>query len=250
MTLRKLTATASVVTLSMMMAGAAYANCDTSLRDVDQNLDQQARAGFGTAAQDIRRLRNSASLLADYGKADACAQVMAAIKEIAQKPEYQRRDTSLARDRQNYAERAGAQENVSRKEKAAQAKPVLDARGQFSVEEMNGATIYSSKTGNSLGEIEDVILAGEGKQFAVLAHGGFLGMGEKRVKVGLSDIKVNRNDNTYYVPLTAEALEAAPDTEWRNGQWSGSVVQADAGAGDQSAATGSAAGSADERKQQ
>jgi hypothetical protein len=29
------------------------------------------------------------------------------------------------------------------------------------------------------------------------------------VKIKLSDIKVNRNDDSYYVPLTADTLEAA-----------------------------------------
>jgi hypothetical protein len=223
---RASTAIVSVFALSVIMAGSTQAACDTSLKNVDQALDQKARAGFGTEAQDIRRLRNAASLLADYGKGDACETVMTAAKEIANEPNYQHRQTSLMRDRPNYASRADDRETVSRKEMAAQAQPVMDAQGQVSVEKLNGATVYSSKSGESLGEIEDVVFGGNNDHFAILAHGGFLGLGEKRVKIKLSDIKVNRNDDSYYVPLTADTLEAAAAVEWRNGQWDGQAVKA------------------------
>ena len=89
---------------------------------------------------------------------------------------------------------------------------------------MNGATVYSSVSGDAVGEIEDVIIGQKDNQFAVLAHGGFLGLGEKRVKVPLSAIKVNLNDNSYYVAMTEKQIEAAAGVEWKNGQWVGEPV--------------------------
>lgn len=212
----------SIAALSIVVpGGAAFAACDTSLAQIDQALDQKARSEFGREAQDARRLRSAAALLADYNKDGACAEVMAAIKEIVKEP----RTTANAPAKTQDGKTAKVSEKtVTRKEKAASAKPVLEANSQLSIESMNGATVYSSVSGDAVGEIEDVIIGQKDNQFAVLAHGGFLGLGEKRVKVPLSAIKVNLNDNSYYVAMTDKQIEAAAGVEWKNGQWVGEPV--------------------------
>lgn len=218
----------SVAALSVVVpGGAAFAACDTSLSKVDQALDQKARSQFGREAQDARRLRSAAALLADYNKDGACAEVMAAIKEIVKEPRTASGMSGTANaptKTQGGGTAEVREQTVTRKEKAANAKLVLEANSQLSIENMNGATVYSSVSGNTVGEIEDVIIGQKDNQFAVLAHGGFLGLGEKRVKVPLSAIKVNLNDNSYYVSMTGNQIESAAGVEWKNGQWVGEPV--------------------------
>lgn len=73
---------------------------------------------------------------------------------------------------------------------------------------------------NDIGEINDVILSRDGKVDAVLVDiGGFLGLGERKVAVGMEAIKFVADSATadvaedFFLVMTANraALEAAPD---------------------------------------
>lgn len=226
---------ASVAAISMIVPGVAFAQCDTNLAEVDQALDQTARSELGRSAQDVRRMRSTAQLLSDYGKDDACSQVMSAIKEIAQEGRRSQQQAQAGQDQtgrdqsasggQAMGQNGETQQSASRQEMAANAKPIDQASGEFSLEQMNGSTVYSSTSGETVGEIEDLIIGQENERFAILAHGGFLGLGENRVKVPLTAIKVNTNDNSYYVDMTNQQLETAPKVEWSENRWVGEAVQ-------------------------
>lgn len=81
-----------------------------------------------------------------------------------------------------------------------------------------GANVKSSD-GQSLGEIEDVVLNVNTRQidFAIVGKGGFLGMGEKRVPVPWQSVSVSRTPDegllgkpNLVVNLDRKKLEGAP----------------------------------------
>ena len=70
---------------------------------------------------------------------------------------------------------------------------------------------------NKIGEIEDVLLAPDGKVSALIVGvGGFLGMGEKDVAVPFTAVKHTTKDGKVYLTLdtTKDVLKAAPGLKY------------------------------------
>ncbi|MDS9468863.1 PRC-barrel domain-containing protein [Paracoccus sp. MBLB3053] len=76
------------------------------------------------------------------------------------------------------------------------------------------------KDWDDIGEISDLVIDKDGSVKAVLVDiGGFLGMGEKTVAVGMDALRVIRDgdsENDYFIVFTADqgALENAPEFEF------------------------------------
>jgi sporulation protein YlmC with PRC-barrel domain len=85
--------------------------------------------------------------------------------------------------------------------------------GDIRAEDLVGTTVYGANDTN-LGEIGDVVLTQDGKVDAVIVDvGGFLGVGEKEVAVGMDNLAfmTDKDGNKYlYTTFTKEQLDAAP----------------------------------------
>ncbi len=78
--------------------------------------------------------------------------------------------------------------------------------------ELIGTSVVNAQ-GETVGEINDIVLANDGSvNAALIGVGGFLGMGEKNVAVQFTDLNVQETDNDLKITLamSAEALEAMP----------------------------------------
>ncbi len=81
-----------------------------------------------------------------------------------------------------------------------------------------GKTVYD-QSGNNIGEVNDMIISGDGNVEAViLGVGGFLGIGEKDVAVNTAAIQMVQDGDAQrlVVQSTKEALEAAPTYDRAN----------------------------------
>ena len=80
-----------------------------------------------------------------------------------------------------------------------------------SVDDLEDMDLYGPG-GEEIGEVEEVLADGSGKPVAVAAEvGGFLGVGEKAVTIGLDQLRL---DGEHLVPgMTKEQLEALPEWE-------------------------------------
>jgi PRC-barrel domain protein len=66
---------------------------------------------------------------------------------------------------------------------------------------------------NKIGDVEDVLVSNDGKiEAAVIAVGGFLGMGEKDVAVPFDALKLTQKNNKWYLVMnsTKDELKSAP----------------------------------------
>jgi hypothetical protein len=74
-----------------------------------------------------------------------------------------------------------------------------------------GTNVYGADDAK-VGEIGDVILAGDKKVDSIVVDvGGFLGIGQKKVAVGMENLKfmIDKNGNRYlYTNFTKDQLEA------------------------------------------
>jgi sporulation protein YlmC with PRC-barrel domain len=80
-------------------------------------------------------------------------------------------------------------------------------------EDLVGTTVYGADDAN-VGEIGDVVVSQDGKVDSIIIDvGGFLGMGEKEVAVGMDNLSfmTDKDGNKYlYTNMTKEQLEAQP----------------------------------------
>ncbi|RUW57714.1 PRC-barrel domain-containing protein [Mesorhizobium sp. M7A.F.Ca.US.008.03.1.1] len=83
--------------------------------------------------------------------------------------------------------------------------------GEIRADDLKGTTVYGANDA-TVGEIGDVVLAPDKKADAVIVDvGGFLGIGEKEVAVGMDNLKfmTDKDGNKYlYTTFTKEQLEA------------------------------------------
>lgn len=87
---------------------------------------------------------------------------------------------------------------------------------QIRADDFVGTTVYGADDAK-VGEVGDVVLSKDGKVDAVLVDvGGFLGMGEKEVALGMDNLHFMTDENGklyLYTSLTKDALEAQPAYE-------------------------------------
>lgn len=87
----------------------------------------------------------------------------------------------------------------------------------LTADDLQGATVYGPKD-EDMGEVSQIILNDDGTvDKLVLDIGGFLGMGEHSIAVGLDEVNIMRNGDTnefrVYADANEEALKAKPEYE-------------------------------------
>lgn len=84
----------------------------------------------------------------------------------------------------------------------------------LTADNLTGATVVGPD-GNDIGKVGDILLTQDGKVDAMLVDfGGFLGLGQKTVAVGMENLDFASNENgdlLVYSDFTKEQLEAAPE---------------------------------------
>jgi sporulation protein YlmC with PRC-barrel domain len=84
----------------------------------------------------------------------------------------------------------------------------------LTVDNLTGATVVGP-TGDDIAEVGDILLSQDGQVEAMLIDfGGFLGIGQKRVAVGMENLEFASNeggDLLVYTDFTQEQLEAQPE---------------------------------------
>ena len=78
-----------------------------------------------------------------------------------------------------------------------------------SVEALEDMDIYGA-AGEDIGEVEDVLVDATGQPTAITADvGGFLGIGEREVVIGLAQL--TKNNDRLTVAMTKDQIEALPE---------------------------------------
>jgi hypothetical protein len=87
------------------------------------------------------------------------------------------------------------------------------AEGWSAKRQLIGQTVVNEQ-GDKIGEIEDLIIAPDGKvSLAILSVGGFIGIGERRVAVPISSL--NEGDKkAIFAGATKDALKQLPEFKY------------------------------------
>jgi sporulation protein YlmC with PRC-barrel domain len=78
--------------------------------------------------------------------------------------------------------------------------------------------------GETIGEIKSIYIDKGGKVDSVMVGiGGFLGVGDREVRIAWSDLKITDNGEKVMVNMTRDELKAKPEYRYRNESWRGQV---------------------------
>lgn len=194
------------VSIAVLLAATpAWADCVEDLQAYNETVTGREgyRVGLTPVMRDnLRQLRDSAYVLKNAGQEEACQAVVAAIKDMAENPPEQ----AAARPYDEW--------NTSEVERLKAAKSLDQVAGRLRADQIIGADIRNHENEN-LGEIEDIVLAtAEDKNsYAIITHGGFLGMGEKQIAVPMNKLKVTSDKDVFVLNISEQRLENAPSFE-------------------------------------
>ena len=212
---RFLLATVAVAALAAPGVSAA-AECDARMNAYDERVmaDPEKRQLVDVQARrDLRALRDAAVLLQMYGQNDACADVVAAIEEIASDPE------SMAKARNVRIEDAQASYEDRARTRAEKAVPIKEASATLTAEDLIGADLRNMN-GKDLGSVDDLVMGKNGAMsYLIVSHGGFLGIGDKQIAVPFESAKISQDGDVVYINATEESLEKAPSFDRSDRSW-------------------------------
>jgi sporulation protein YlmC with PRC-barrel domain len=78
--------------------------------------------------------------------------------------------------------------------------------------------------GETIGEIKSIYINKDGKVDSVMVSvGGFLGVGDREVRIAWSDLKITDNGEKVMVNMTKDQLKAKPEYRYKNDSWRGQV---------------------------
>lgn len=180
-----------VVVFGLVFAGAAFAGCKEDLAKVDK-LSAEVPAGEAQRAQ-LSQQREAALLLMASGKDNLCQDVVNGMED--------------ALERQQEANRM-ARERTQELQEVRTATPVPAMTGVMRASQVIGLPVKNKK-GDDLGIIEDIAIdASSGViAYVALAHGGFLGLGEKWIAVPWRELARTGDKDAIVLEIGEEALE-------------------------------------------
>jgi len=154
----------------------------------------------------IRQLYGAAYVLAQQGDEDGCQYLV----------------QILDRTYQGYAEQLSAaglqpaQITDWRQEQLALAQPVREMQHmqRMTVDDITGADVRNAQD-QSLGSVSDITINAQTGEitYAIIARGGFLGIGTDHVAVPWEQFRATAGLNTLVLDVTPEALDQAPSVD-------------------------------------
>lgn len=156
-----------IAIVGFALAHAAFADCKNDLAEVDK-LSTKVQSNDAQRAQ-LTQLREAAMLLMNNGQDNLCQDVVDGMEGILEK---QQEANMMARER------------TERLQEVKTATPLPAQTGVVRASRLIGLPV-KNKAGDKLGTIEDIAIDPSSGviAYAALAHGGFLGIGEKWIAV-------------------------------------------------------------------
>lgn len=206
--MRHLIVTGALIASASLSSVAQAADCDGSLHALDKNATaQENRWVVGPISQDLRELRDAAFIFKKHDLEEACEEVLAGIDALVQQRIEKVDEKAEVKDYDTWSD--GEQKRLQA------AMGVKELEGSLTAEEVIGSDLRNQKNVD-LGEVDDVVLDPDGGiRYAIISHGGFLGIYDKQIAVPWNKLRVTTigGDRVFVLNTTEKALESAPEFE-------------------------------------
>jgi PRC-barrel domain len=211
------------IALATFLTAASIAQCNADCQIADAGLEEailQNPRFRGPAnsqsVRDLRNLRDAALTLRSYGRHDDCERLLANIRELIAGPPM----GSLGDNDEDEAEKQAIAREPKVQRGAAlgtrgkkDAKPLVnisDLAPGLRSDEIVGAEVRSSDD-KIVGEVRNIVFGTkDGRDYVIVASGGFFTAGKDSVVVPLKLLKVSQDRSSFYLLVTKQAMTAVP----------------------------------------
>ena len=206
----------------------ALAECEIADARLEEAIQQNPRLrgpANSQSVRDLRSLRDAAFTLRSYGRHEDCERLLANIRELIAGPSMGTlggNDEEDA-DKQNTARepriRRGASSG-SRDQKDA--KPLIrinELMPGLRTDEMIGAEVRSSDD-KIVGEVRNIVFGTkDGRDYAIIASGGFFTTGKDSIVVLIRSLKVTQDRSSFFLPIAKEVMKTVPVMPDQDYKW-------------------------------
>ena len=209
--------------IAIFFSTAAIAQCRAACQIADAGLEEAVLnnphlrgPANSQSVRDLRILRDAAFILRSYGHHDDCERLLANIRELIAGPSM----GSLGDNDEEEAEKQmSSSEPKVRRGAASGTRGQKDAKPLIRIEDMAtalrsdeiiGAEVRSSDD-KIVGEVRNIVFGTkDGRDYAVVASGGFFTTGKDSIVVPLKSLKVSEDRSSFYLSISSEAVKAVP----------------------------------------
>jgi len=213
-------------------ATQALAECEIADARLEEAIQKNPRLRGPANSQsvhDLRSLRDAAFTLRSYGRHEDCERLLANIRELIAGPPMGSlgdNDEEEA-DKQDAARepkiRRGASLGSRDKKDAVPLIRIDQLTPGLRTDEMIGAEVRSSDD-KIVGEVRNIVFGTkDGRDYAIIASGGFFTTGKDSIVVPIRSLKVTQDRSSFFLPIAKEVMKTVPvmpdqDYNWLSDQ--------------------------------
>jgi sporulation protein YlmC with PRC-barrel domain len=210
----------------------ALAECQIADAGLEEAIQQNPRfrgPANSQAVRDLRSLRDAAFTLRSYGRHDDCERLLANIRELIAGPpmgslgdnDEEEADKQIAASEPKI--RRGATLGTRDKKDAKPLIRIDQLTPGLRTDEMIGAEVRSSDD-KIVGEVRNIVFGTkDGRDYAIIASGGFFTTGKDSIVVPIRSLKVTQDRSSFFLPIAKEVMKTVPvmpdqDYKWLSDQ--------------------------------
>lgn len=222
--------------MGMIGIAGARAECDIADARLEEAILQNPKLrgpANSQSVRDLRSLRDAAITLRSYGRHDDCERLLSNIRELIAGPSMGSLgdNDEDAADRQNAARepkiRRGVAAGSRDKKDAKPLIPINQLALGLRTDEMIGAEVRSSDD-KIVGEVRNIVFGTkDGRDYAIVASGGFFTTGKDSIVVPIRSLKVTQDRSSFFLPISTASVRTVPlmpdqhyrwlsDQKWRS----------------------------------
>jgi len=219
---------ASLIGAATITAARAEAECEIADAKLEEAIQQNPKLrgpANSQSVRDLRSLRDAAFTLRSYGRHEDCERLLANIRELIAGPPM----GSLGDNDEDEADKQNAAREPKTRRGAAlgsrdkkDAKPLLridELAPGLRTDEMIGAEVRSSDD-KIVGEVRNIVFGTkDGRDYAIVASGGFFTAGKDSIVVPIRSLKVSQDRASFFLPISKEIMKSVPLMPDQNYAW-------------------------------
>jgi sporulation protein YlmC with PRC-barrel domain len=197
----------------------AKAECEIADAKLEEAISQNPRLrgpANSQSVRDLRSLRDAAFTLRSYGRHEDCERLVANIRELIAGPPM----GSLGdNDEEDADKQMEAREPKIKRGTAVGSRNKKDAKPLIRIDElapglrtdeMIGAEVRSSDD-KIVGEVRNIVFGTkDGRDYAIVASGGFFTAGKDSIVVPIRSLKVTQDRSSFFLPISKEIMKTVP----------------------------------------
>src|SRR3954467_33183 len=197
----------------------ALAECQIADAGLEEAIQQNPRfrgPANSQAVRDLRSLRDAAFTLRSYGRHEDCERLLANIRELIAGPPM---GSLGGNDEEDADKQDTAREPKIRREASLGSRDKKDAKPLIRIDqltpglrtdEMIGAEVRSSDD-KIVGEVRNIVFGTkDGRDYAIIASGGFFTAGKDSIVVPIRALKVTQDRSSFFLPISKEIMKTVP----------------------------------------